>query len=48
MKKLIKMDEGIWGRFEKAAVAKFGLYGAIIKGVNQAIKEWVEREEGGQ
>lgn len=46
MKKLIEMDEGVWKRFEKVAVAKFGLYGAIIKGVNEAIKEWVERKEG--
>ena len=45
MKKLIEMDEGIWKRFEKVAVAKFGLYGAITKGVNEAVREWVEKRE---
>lgn len=45
MKKLIDVDKGMQKRFEKVAVAKFGLYGAIAKGINEAIKEWVEREE---
>ena len=45
MKKLIEIDEGVWKRFEKVAVAKFGLYGAITKGVREAIQEWVKREE---
>ena len=45
MKKLIEIDEAIWKRFEQVAVAEFGLYGAITKGVGKAIEEWVRREE---
>jgi hypothetical protein len=45
MKKLIEIDEAIWKRFERVAVAKFGLYGAITKGVRKAIEEWVQKEE---
>lgn len=45
MKKLIEIDEAIWKRFERVAVAKFGLYGAITKGVREAVEEWVIREE---
>ena len=45
MKKLITIDEAIWKRFEQVAVAKFGLYGAITKGVGKAIDEWVQKEE---
>ena len=45
MKKLIEIEEGIWKRFEKVAVAKFGLYGAITKGMKEAVKEWVEKRE---
>lgn len=45
MKKLIEIDEAIWKRFERAAVAEFGLYGAITKGVGKAIEEWVIKEE---
>ena len=45
MKKLVDVDEGIWKRFEKVAVAKFGIYGAITKGIAEAIREWVEKRE---
>ena len=45
MKKLIEIDEAIWKRFEQVAVAEFGLYGAITKGVCKAIEEWVMNEE---
>lgn len=45
MKKLIEIDEAIWKRFERVAVAEFGLYGAITKGVKKAVEEWVIKEE---
>ena len=45
MKKLISIDEAIWKRFERVSVAKFGLYGAITKGIEKAVEEWVQKEE---
>jgi|LGOV01.1.fsa_nt_gb hypothetical protein len=45
MKKLIDMDEEIWRRFERVAVERFGIYGAITQGVNVAIAQWVRQEE---
>lgn len=45
MKKLIDVNKDLWERFEKVAVAKFGLYGAITKGITEAIREWVGRGE---
>jgi hypothetical protein len=45
MKKLIEIDEAIWKRFERVAVAEFGLYGAITKGIAKAVEEWVIKEE---
>ena len=45
MKKLVDVDEAIWKRFEKVAVAKFGLYGAIRKGIAEAVEKCVIQEE---
>jgi hypothetical protein len=45
MKKLINIDEAIWKRFERVAVAEFGLYGAITKGIDEAVKMWIQKEE---
>lgn len=45
MKKLVDVDEAVWKRFEIVAVAKFGLYGAVTKGVNEAIEDWVKKGE---
>jgi len=44
-KKWIEIDDNLLKRFEKVAVAKFGIYGAITKGANEAIEEWVKRME---
>jgi hypothetical protein len=45
MKKLININEAVWKRFERVSVAKFGLYGAITKGIEEAVEEWVMRQE---
>lgn len=41
MKKQIEIPDELCKQLEKAAVAKFGLYGAITSAVNEAIRTWV-------
>ena len=45
MKKLVEVDEKIWKQFERVAVERFGLYGAVGKGIGEAVKEWVEKHK---
>lgn len=45
MKKLVEVDEKVWKQFERVAVERFGLYGAVGKGVNEAVEEWVKNHK---
>jgi hypothetical protein len=46
VRKTVNIDDELWKLFERLAFEKFGIYGAIKKAINAAIKEWVEKHGG--
>lgn len=45
VRKTVEVSSELWREFEVLAVKRFGLYGAIKKALEEAIKLWVEEQK---
>jgi hypothetical protein len=43
--KTVEIDNALWKKVEHIAYERFGMYGAVKKAINEALKEWVEKHE---
>ena len=44
VKKIVTVPADLWREFEVEAAKKFGLYGAIKKAIEEAIRLWLEAQ----